>query len=193
MPLTLQQSTAPTSEPVTMYDLKSYLRIEHDEEDILLSSLQKAARLDVERFMRRQIMTATWKLYLDGWPRDNIIRLPRPPLQSIASVVYVDSDGIPQTLSSSLYQVDSISEPGRLMPAYGEVWPTLRGETFNAVTITYLAGWTTQASVPDGIRIAIMMLAGDMYEHRESQLEAKVEGNPTVERLLWNYRFLEAA
>lgn len=193
MPLSLTQTVAPTQEPVSIDDLKLYLRIEHADEDFLLGMLLRASRLDCERFIRKQFLTATWQLKLDDWPTSNIIRVPKPPLQSVSSISYIDADGNPQTLNSSVYQVDIISHPGRIMPAFGQVWPTLRGETLNAITITFLAGWTTPTLVPDSLRIAIMMLAGDMYEHRENQLEAKVEQNQTVMKLLWHERLLEVA
>lgn len=193
MALTLSQTTVPTSEPITVDDVKSYLRIDHHDEDILLSTLIATAREDVERFLRRQIMTATWKLYLDDWPSGQTIRPPYPPLQSVTSIAYTDSDGVSQTLNASLYQVDIISQPGRICPSYSQVWPTVRGETVNAITITYKAGYANIGAVPKGIKMAILLLIGDMYEHRESQLETKVEQNNTVIRLLWNWRLLEAA
>lgn len=174
-------------------DLKKYLRIDHADEDSILLGLLAAAREDIERFLKKQIMTATWKLYLDDWPTDNIIRLPKPPLQSVTSIAYVDTNGDPQTLSASVYQMDIKSERGRIMPAYGQVWPTVRGETLNAITITYVAGWSTEALVPKAIKTAIMLMVGDLYEHREAQLEAKVEENKTAMRLLWHHRLLEVA
>jgi len=53
---------------------------------------------------------------------------------------------------------------------------------------------TGQACVgvlPAPLRAALLLLLGDLYEHREAQLETKVSDNPTVARLLWPWRIVE--
>ncbi len=138
MPTTL--IIAPAVEPVTLAEAKLHLRVDHSDEDALISSLISAARRYAETFTGRQIITATWELTLDAFPW--IIEPPHPLLQSITSIVYVDVDGVSQTLDASIYQVDITSTPGRVKPAFGEVWPGTRSQ-FNAVTVTYVAGYGT--------------------------------------------------
>jgi len=75
---------------------------------------------------RRQFMPATYDAILDAFPADEI-RLPVPPLKSITSITYYDSDGTLQTLSSTAYNtVTSTDDPGFVEPAYGETWPSTR-------------------------------------------------------------------
>jgi hypothetical protein len=93
-----------------------------------------------------------------------IIRIPRPPLQSIGSIAYIDTAGVQQTLNPSLYVVDDISEPGRISPAYGKVWPTTLTQ-INAVTITFVAGWTTE-TMPETVKHLTRLIVGDYYENR---------------------------
>ncbi len=103
------------------------------------------------------------------------IIVPRPPLITLTpdatyttlGISYVDGNGATQTLSSALYQVDARSEPGRIVPAYGQSWPSTR-EQLNAVTITYRAGYTDADAVPKRIKQAIGLLAAHWYENREA-------------------------
>ena len=95
--------------------------------------------------------------------------MPRPPLQSVTSITYVDDAGDTQTLSSSLYQVDTKSQPGRIIPAYGESWPTVRSNTLNAVTVNFVAGYGDDPEdVPAGLRHAVKFLCGHWFEQRET-------------------------
>lgn len=190
MPLTLELSTPPTIEPVTVPDVKAHLRIDIGTDDALLGVLITTAREEIERYLRRQIMPATWKLYLDGFP--SVIRLPRPPVSSVTSITYLDTDGVSQTLATTEYQTDLISEPARITTAESKIWPSTQGGTYNTVTVTYVSGYTSIANVPTPIKVGIQMMAGDLYEHRESTHEVKVEQNMTLMRMLWLYRILEA-
>lgn len=105
-----------------------------------------------------------------------MIRLPRPPLQSVTSVAYIDTNGQQQTLDSSLYLVDSISEPARLSPAYGQVWPAAQAQ-INAVTITFVAGWTT-GTMPNTVKHAMKLLVNHWYEHREAMATQELKTYP---------------
>jgi len=185
----LKQTSAPSVEPVTTAEAKSHLRVDISDDDTLIAELIKAARQLAEAFTRRQFITATYELKTNELAE--IIALPRPPLQSVTSIKYVDTSGDTQTASSSLYGVDTHAEPGRIILAHGQTWPTVRDEE-NAVTITYKAGYGDAGSdVPEALKAAIKLIVGDLYEHREARTEMRVEDNPTAARLLWAYRILE--
>ena len=79
----------------------------------------------------------------------------------MTSIQYVDDAGDTQTLSTSLYQVDTKSQPGRIIPAYGESWPTVRSDTLNAVTVNFVAGYGDDPEdVPAGLRHAVKLICG---------------------------------
>lgn len=180
--------TPPTEEPVTLAEAKLYLRIDHDVEDGLLSALLVAAREYVEMYTRRQLVTATWELTLDTWPA--CIRPPRPPLQAVTALTYLDSTATLQTLDPSAYQVDITVEPGRIVPAAGASWPAL-APVPGAARVRYTAGFGAAAAVPETYKAAIKLLLGDLYEHREARDEGAFPDNPTVARLLWGVSILE--
>lgn len=118
------------------------------------------------------------------------IFLPHPPLATVNSVTYYDQDGALQTLSSSLYLVDNISEPARLVPAPNTAWPATQAR-INAVSILFTCGYGNAAAVPQGIKSWMLMRIGAMYENREEivvdKRVAAVE-LPFVDRLLDRFR-----
>lgn len=185
----LELSTAPTFEPVTVAGQKIHSRIDSGNEDGLIADYIKSARRWCEAFTNRQFVTATYKYYLPEWLP--VIELPKPPVSSVTSITYVDTGGTTQTLSASIYQVDTKSIKPRIMPAYGQTWPDIRHEVFNPITITYVAGYgSTVESVPDDLRMAIMQLVSHWYEHREAVSDFTLSGSVemTLSALLWPYR-----
>src|ERR1019366_1734411 len=108
----LKQTVPPTSEPVSVTTLKAFLRLNTTSEDTLLAGFISSARDLFEHGTDRQLMPATWTLYLDAFPR--IIRCPRAPLTAVNSVKYIDSGDNLQTWATSNYSVDTAREPGRV-------------------------------------------------------------------------------
>lgn len=183
---------APAVEPVSLDEAKSHCVIEHDNDDVLLAGMILAGRRWVEQFVRRQLITATWKKVVHSFP-SGPIRLPYPPLQSVSSITYLDDSGESTVLSSSLYQVDAVSVPGLVVPAPGETWPGTEAGRLNAVEIEYLAGYGDHSShVPEELRLAILQLVGHWYENRETVVVGVMPKvlEFTVTNLCYPYRFL---
>lgn len=149
---------------------KAHLRVEFADDNALIDALAAAATAMIENLTGRALLAQSWRLTLDRFPAcgDPVIRLPRPPLLSVASVKYVDEAGALQTLDPALYQVDAGSTPARLAPAYGQVWPVARCE-LGAVRVEYQAGYGAAAdSVPADLLAAIKLQLGHLYENREA-------------------------
>lgn len=162
----LNISSGPAVEPVTTAETKLYCRIDHSDEDTLIAGLIKTARTVCENYTNRQLITATLNYNLDQFPAGRIY-LPKPPLQSITSIQYYDVDGASQTLSASLYQVDTKAIFGSAIPAYGESWPSTETGKENAITITYKAGFgDATTNIPETLRIRLMDYVAYLYEKR---------------------------
>jgi hypothetical protein len=73
--------TAPTTEPLSLIEAKEHLRIDSNQEDGLLQNLIAAARGYCETFQNRSYLTQTLELWLDEFPCEDHIDLPRPPVQ----------------------------------------------------------------------------------------------------------------
>lgn len=179
----------PPSTIVTLAEVKDQARVTTTAEDNLLTSFWKAAEAAVEDELARSLLTQTWLLRLDRFPCWTL-PLPRPGLVSVSTVQYVDGAGVLQTLAGTEYTVDVADgekKAGRIMPAYGKVWPTTRDEP-NAVRVTYIAGYSSAANVPELIKTAIRMTAAEMYAHRERSAEQVLQQLEFYERLVGNHR-----
>lgn len=152
----LIRTSDPTDDPVSLLDIKRnlYLGDTHTEDEVLEDLLPIAVDM-VERDSQRALKTQTWKLYMDDFPHcPDVIELRKPPVQSVTSITYIDTGGDEQTLAASKYDTDLNSEPGRIIPKEGTVWPCVHDEPF-AVTVTFDAGYT--GSVPPPAFSAIML------------------------------------
>ncbi len=162
----LEIVTAPSVEPVTVPEVIAFARHIPTVENAVVGTMAKAARIRLEKESWRAFVTQTWDLKLDRFPSWEI-QIPRPPLQSITSITYIDQDDASQTVSSSKYEDDTPYEDyGRVFPIPGETWPTDVRDRINAVTIRFVAGYGLAADVPDTIKVAIMQLTAYAIEHR---------------------------
>lgn len=195
----------PAEEPVSLAEAKKHLRVpdELTDDDELIAGQIAAARQRCEVEVKRAFVTQTWDLYLDGFPRfdpggealwyvlrnlqrgyppatgrESTVEIPRPPLQSVEWIKYLDPAGVEQTLDPSAYRVLH-GTPGGVVPAAGRCWPaTLCGP--DVVTVRFVAGYGGAAAVPAHVKAAIKLFVGDLYEHRESyvvgQAPAEIPG-----------------
>lgn len=168
----LQRTVAPASEPISLSEARNHLRIDPDttDDDGLIATLITAAREYCENKTNRQFITATYRLNLDVFPLGEIC-VPRPPLIAVSGITYTDLAGVTQTLSTSIYTVDSNAEPGRIVPTYNQYWPGSRQQP-NSIAVTYTAGYgSTAQAVPAAIQQAILLCVGHWYANREAVSE----------------------
>lgn len=214
MAYTLQ--TPPVNEALDFVDTKNYLRVEVTEDDYLIKAFISAARRHTEQFLRRSLITQTWRRYLDTFPLYSTTLLPpglvygqnypfNYPLTSsvnidlewgkvqlISSIKYYDENDFFQTFSSAKYRLDSVTEPARIVLVKGEVWPVTQYRRPNAVEIEYVAGYgATFANIPDDIQLAMKLLVGHWYENRMSVSDTEYLEMPLgVERILTPHRIM---
>lgn len=140
-------------------------------EDDLVSALITAAREYCEGFTSRALATQTLEAYPPRFPCDNEIELPCPPLQSITSVKYTNSDGDETTMTENTdYIVDTERTVGRIVLPYAETWPTATLYTVNPIKIRYVAGYNDSNTIPKSIKQAMLLLIGHWYANREAVL-----------------------
>lgn len=215
-----KRTTDPAVEPVTVADMDDFLRgddVLEAEDGSLIESIITAARMYVEDFTRRPLITQTWTMYLDAWPRESnvegmgwwdgvregsiyagekrYIELPLEPIQSITSVSTYDGDGAATVFSSSNYFLDSGSSPSRLCLNNGVVWPTPT-RNLNGIEIVYVAGYGDAATdVPAPLRQVIKQLATHWYQNREftkTQSDMNQASSPLhVQSLLNRYKVMK--
>lgn len=107
-------------------------------------------------------------MYLDQFPSERLIELPKPPLQTVNSVKYTKDDDTENTFSSSKYRVDDKDEPGKIVLKEDEEWPSDELKSVNGVVINFDAGYgDNQSDVPEAIKHGMKFLIGHWYENRE--------------------------
>ena len=174
--------TPPASEPVTLAEAKAWARIDTADDDGLLAGLIAAARQAAEEYLRRSLVTQTWRLTVDGeaggrgeWTPGvydlpvnhfdaalpDAIDLPRGPVQSITAVTTYDAANAAAVFAPAGYRCD----PARLLLNPGYSWPAgLR--TPGGTDILYTAGYGAPADVPRPIRTGLLIHAASLYEQR---------------------------
>lgn len=161
--MTIKIITQPTSEPVTLEELKEFARVDFDDDDNLLNGLIKTAREYVENATGRACVKQTLEEIRGHFPMCGM-SLPRYPVQSIESVKYLNIDGDEETLQDDVdYYLDIDSNPAVLSPA--RFWPATAHRT-NAVRVRYIAGGEVE-DVPQAFKTVICSLASHWYEQRE--------------------------
>jgi uncharacterized phiE125 gp8 family phage protein len=164
--------TGPTIEPIDLNLTKKQVRIPGlFSEDALIDNWIGSAREYFEAETGRQVMSATWEQWRPGFP-SWCLELPKPPLQSIVSVQYVDTGGTLQTWDASNYTVVAPRGPrcarGYIEPVYGSYWPTTRCQA-KAVRVRFVAGYgDARADVPDLVKSALYMLVAHLWTNREA-------------------------
>ena len=184
--------TPPNSEPITVQEIKEHARVEHSEDDILLSALIAAARQWCEHYTRRAFISQVWDLALTGVPKKRTITLPRTPLLSILKVQVFDDNDNMLTWDSDSYYANIISSPGQIVLREDTSWPA-SSRCSNGIVITYEAGYGQDAeAVPSPIRLAIKQLALHWYEYRGDSVSTTMTNRAplTIEALLDPYRII---
>ena len=168
--------TPPSSEPVTLAEARTHLRIEpfgsplEHPDDAYISTLITIARYFCEQYLERSLATQTVVMVVDNF--NSTIYLPNAPVQSVDSITYIDVDGVTQTLATSVYELDAYENKIRLK--YGQEFPSVRPQE-DAVTITFTAGYTNGLSpdtypLPAPITAAMLLIIGNYYENRQQDV-----------------------
>lgn len=178
----ITRTVAPTTEPITVAELKTHLRIDASTEDTYLGIIIASARQIVESYILKSLITQTWNLWLDAHElKDGYIDLPRGPLQGINFFKYYTSDNTIQTFGDDY---SSIITSSRLVLNNGTYFPTdLR--PLNSIFISYITGYGSASSIPAEIKTAIYMVASNLYEHRGDTQDPL---SPVVRLILQPYK-----
>lgn len=165
--------TAPTLEPVTLAEQRQHMKFTAVDavEDTLISGWITAARENVEKLTGLKLISQVWKAVYDGYPEERVIKLPFSPVISVDEIKTTDKAAAAVVFASSNYVTDLISIPARVVLKDTASWPAPSAGLLevNAVEVKCTYGYgVAAASVPAGLKSAIMLLAAHLYENREA-------------------------
>jgi hypothetical protein len=204
-----QVTTEPAIEPITLGELREFLRLEEsvETENDTLRDLIAEARVWCEEYTQRRFITQTVTQTLDFWPGQFVTRGALPdegrisdyksgparyveliegPVQSITSVTLYDDVGGNATWNAANYRLASQNGGrARLALADGAAWPSATRRT-DAIEILYDVGYgSSKTDVPPPIIRTIKSLAAHWYENREAY-----DAPRNVKDTLKPYRFV---
>ncbi len=176
----LIQLHSPECEPVSLKEARSYLRIEHENEDELIEHLIKTARQAVESYTVRALMRQAWRFTFNssfgGMLSDNAylsglkgyseqgIELPRSPfIEMIEKPKLMDAYGAHEIKS---YRLDNSGRVAYLHFSTS-VMNSLSGS--GVIQVDFWTGYgKTPDEIPEAFRHAILMMVAHLYAHQSS-------------------------
>ena len=180
--------TGPTTLPVSADDLRSMGRLDDYEDAIVIEKLIEAAARMVGEYAGRSLLEETWALSIPAIHRRDLM-LPKSPVRSITSITYFDGADAEQTANVSDFYLMKDDDRAILRPKSGESWPAANTDRDDAITITFVAGYT---DIPPTLVHAVKMMALHLVNNREAVSDIRTYEVPlgiqnliNVERLGW--------
>lgn len=148
----------PAAEPVTPDEVKQQCGIASSNAsyDAMIARLIATERGFVERYCGIKLVTQTVAVRCDSF-RD-FANLTVAPVQSIASIGYVDGDGVAQTVPASVFELRADDLVGSIVLKPGQSWPAI--QFGSRITVSAVVGY---AAVPAEIKSAILLRIGKQF------------------------------
>lgn len=177
--------TPPVNEPLTLAEAKAFLRVEHGDDDAVITALIAAARVHVEAMTRRALLAQTWRFVLDAWPRDGRFAPRIGPLRELVAARLFDADGTVRDMDESLVVdvgANVIAAPCFALPAPGRARA--------GIELDVSCGYGAEAGdVPADLRQAMRLLLAHWYDHRVATVDGALVP-ASVSALIAPYRML---
>ncbi len=153
MPLQLIQE--PAAEPLSLVDAKLHLRVDTYDDDALISALITSVRMYAETITRRAFIAQQWRYVLDSFPGPTLIGIPwgkvftlpghaifleKSRVRQVTAINYTDMGGNSQVMPATDYTVDYTSEPCRITPVFGQIWPIPLPQ-IGACSVDFVSGY----------------------------------------------------
>jgi uncharacterized phiE125 gp8 family phage protein len=156
--------TGPATEPVTLAQAKQHLRVQHTDDDDIITALIAGSRIHVEARTRRALITQSWRLTRDAWPEGGRLAVLPVPLVSLNAARIYRADGSTLALDLAAFAVDKAAAPARLAFTRGALAAPER--PVGGIEIDITCGYGDAQHVPEPLRQAILHLVAHWYENR---------------------------
>lgn len=155
-PYVLELQTAPATEPLTLSETKTYLKVDGSDDDTLITNLIATVRHAAQKYLKVSLINQSWKLSYDSYS-PTVVKLPMAPVQSITSVNAIARDQSSTLISSNAYYLSAGNQK--------LIFDT--NIVSHIVQIVYLAGYGAAASnVPNPIRQGMLSHIAAIYDGR---------------------------
>jgi uncharacterized phiE125 gp8 family phage protein len=188
--------TVPPAElPVTLAEVKTYLRVTNSAEDGILSGLIQAVVNELENytgrfFISRTVMGEYDRLEWSKFERFSFAELRRSPLGAVTSVSVIEDGGTTDVTTDTELK-DTAGYARVLFP---EMLPTPKINEPRPLQIVFTAGYGDATAVPEEIKTAIKMGVNFYFRNRgDCGAECgnnKASQSPVIQGALSNYKIL---
>jgi uncharacterized phiE125 gp8 family phage protein len=179
--------TPPAGEPVALDAMKAFLRVETGDDDNIVAALIAGARVHVENWTRRALMTQTWRLILHLWPEDGRIAVVPAPLQSLTAARVYNADGTTHSIDAQAFVLD-LADSSLLFTPWTLPAPA---RPVAGIELDVIVGYGDASAVPEPFKQALRLLVAHWYEHRALVADGSNAALPqSVAALLAPYRVL---
>jgi uncharacterized phiE125 gp8 family phage protein len=162
-PMSLTQITPPAAEPVSLAELKAFLKVDGTDEDALIGSVATAARAHLETLTAKAFVTQGWRIRRDAWAPHGRLTFPIGPVRSLDAVTVTGSAG-EVSLPLDPFRLDGDGLPPRLSWTPSAVpQPSV---PLAGIAIDVTAGYGAPDDVPPPLRQAVRLLAAHWFENR---------------------------
>jgi uncharacterized phiE125 gp8 family phage protein len=152
----------PAAEPITLAEAKHFIRVEHADDDDVITALIAGARIHVEAATRRALMTQSWRVIRDCWPESGRLALLPVPLASVDAARIRGADGSAQPIDVASLTIDKAAAPATV----AFTAPSAPERAVGGIEIDITCGYGGAEDVPEPLRQAIRMLVAHWYENR---------------------------
>jgi uncharacterized phiE125 gp8 family phage protein len=188
----LTKISGPVALVVSVNDCKLDLRIDHNEDDLLIESYIMAASELCSEIVGKKLINETWKYSFQTVGFNNVVELPLLPVSSISEIQYYDSDNASQTLTISDFYLFNYDDVAIVEPKLNVTWPATYSRK-DAFSISFVAGFGSDSTVvPESVKRAIRLIVAHWYEHRTSASEVNLNEIPygvhhllSIDRVGW--------
>lgn len=157
--------------PITLDDVKLWLRVDHSVENDLITSLINAANTRIETLTGRCLVEVAFQANFDDFPTNRKeVTLEKGPVKAVSEVSYIDTDGDSQTTTD--YTLDSKSNPARVI--FDDVI-SLSSDAGTKLSVSFTAGYT---NIPDDLLLALRHLVTESYHNRGISVEKSLDEYP---------------
>ncbi len=161
----LRLVTAPASEPLTLAQAKTFLRIEHSADDEPIGRAITAARQAAEQYLKTALLPQTWD-YVVANPLPTKLHLPFGPAQSITSITLTTESGATSTMNAANYRLSVSGFSIFFDPSV----------SIEKLTVRYVAGIAVVVSdIPLPIVQGMLHHIAVMMENRDGDAELPVQ------------------
>jgi len=172
--------------PVSLAEAKAHLRVDHDDQDDLITAQIKAATAYLDGWsgiLGRALVTQTWRQDLAGFAAR--MPLPLSPVSAVVSVSFFDTSNVQQILDAGVYDLFADARGAYVARRSGQSWPATFRRA-DAVSIIFTAGYGAAADVPEPIRQAILLIVQRLFDGADTSIDVAIDR--TVQALIAPYR-----